>query len=367
MPRRGPFDQQVVQHRLTRRPGQRQDAAAAGLRREDDDLVVRPVDVGQPQRPDFASAQAVAGDQQQHRVVASAIRLVHLDRAEQATHLLPRQGARHLGEPVAPPQRHRAHQVRAAVPAQIHPPIEARQRRGEMVPRGAPQPNPAPAAERKQVVRAQRHQRGRAHRSAPADQEVTKVTSVVDHRRFGEPAITTQEPAVALDQLVVERLVHHDRRDGTLLAQHHQQMRQSPADRFFSMAHRAAATATPRQMTGEEVRDDPVITNLLTSQLFVHDPAEVNDGMPVVPTRSLGTAALTQPHGQPNGLGPERGLLPAHVEQPVPKRFVHCPPPRLVLEVKRRTGAKLYVKCRGTPDREVTDSATQLHITPDST
>ena len=83
-------------------------------------------------------------------------------------------------------------------------------------------------------------------------------------------------------------------------------------------------------MTREEVRDDPLITNLLTSQLFVQDPAEVNDGMPVVPTRSLRIAALAQPHGQPNGLCPERGLLPAHVEQPVPKRFVHCPPPRLV-------------------------------------
>jgi hypothetical protein len=45
MPRRGALGQQVVQHRLPHRPGQRQCAPAAGLRREDDDLVVRPVDV----------------------------------------------------------------------------------------------------------------------------------------------------------------------------------------------------------------------------------------------------------------------------------------------------------------------------------
>ena len=207
VPRRGAFGQQVVQHRLPGRAGQRQYAAPAGLRREDDDLVVRPVDVVQPQRPDLAPAQAVAGDQQQHGVVAPPVRLTHVDHAEQAAHLLPRQGAGHVGEPVAPPQRHRAYQLRAAVPAQIQPPVEAGQRRGQMVPRRPPQASPALAAEREQVVRAQRRQLGRAHRSAAADQEVAKVASVVGYRRFGEPAITTQEPAIALDQLPVGRLV----------------------------------------------------------------------------------------------------------------------------------------------------------------
>jgi hypothetical protein len=80
-------------------------------------------------------------------------------------------------------------------------------------------------------------------------------------------------------------------------------------------------------MIAEEVRDDLLIANLVASHLFVQEPTEVNDGVPVVPARSLGIAALAQPHGQPNGLCPERRLLPAHVEQPVPERFVHCPPP----------------------------------------
>ena len=118
-------------------------------------------------------------------------------------------------------------------------------------------------------------------------------------------------------------------------------MRQTPADRFFSTAHRAAVTATPRQMTAKEICNDLVIANLVATPLFVQEPAEVNHGVPVVPARSLGIAALAQPHRQPNGLRPERGLLPAHVEQPVPERFVHRPPPRLGLEVKRRASAEV--------------------------
>ena len=312
MPRRGAFGQQVVQHRLPRRPGQRQYAPAAGLRREDDDLVVRPVDVVQPQRPDLASAQAVAGDQQQHGVVAPAVRLTHVDHAEQATHLLPRQGAGHVGEPVAPPQRHRAHQVRAAVPAQIQPPVEAGQRRGEMVPRRAPQPSPALAAEREQVVRAQRHQLSRAHRSAAADQEVAKVAPVVGYRRFGEPAITTQEPAVALDQLA-GRAARPPTTGGMAPSSRSITSRCARPRRAGSSrtAHRAAVTATPRQMTGEEVRDDPLIANLVASPLFVQEPAEVNDGVPVVPARSLGIAALAQPHGSAEWPPPRAGPPPS--------------------------------------------------------
>jgi hypothetical protein len=205
--RRSSSGQQVVQHRLPGRAGQRQYAAPAGLRREDDDLVVRPVDVVQPQRPDLAPAQAVAGDQQQHGIVAPPVRLTNAGHAEQATHLLPRQGAGHVGEPVAPARWHSAHQVR-------------------------------PAA-----------------------------------------------------------------------------------------ARRAAVTATPRQMTGEEIRDDPLIANPVASPLFVQVPAEMTDGMPVIPARPPGVAALAQPLDQPNGLRFERGLLPAHVEQPIPERFVHRPPP----------------------------------------
>ena len=138
--------------------------------------------------------------------------------------------------------------------------------------------------------------------------------------------LLTQEPAIALDQLAVRRLVRRDRGEGAFLAQHHEQVRQAPAGRFFSSAHRAAVTATPRQMTGEEVRDDPLIANPVAFQLFVQVPAEVNDGVPVIPARPLGIAALAQPPDQPNGRS-ERGLLPAHVEQPIPERFVHRPPP----------------------------------------
>ena len=73
-------------------------------------------------------------------------------------------------------------------------------------------------------------------------------------------------------------------------------MPQAPADRFLSAAHRAAAvTATPRQMIAEEIRDDLLSANLAASQLFVQELAEVNDGVPVVPARSLGIAALAQP------------------------------------------------------------------------
>jgi hypothetical protein len=80
-------------------------------------------------------------------------------------------------------------------------------------------------------------------------------------------------------------------------------------------------------MTGEEARDDPLIMNPVTFQLFVQVPAEVNDGVPVIPARPLAIAALAQPLNQPNGLRSERGLLPPHVEQPIPERFVHRPPP----------------------------------------
>jgi hypothetical protein len=94
-------------------------------------------------------------------------------------------------------------------------------------------------------------------------------------------------------------------------------------------------------MTAKEICNDLVIANLIATPLLVQEPAEVNHGVPVVPARSLGIAALAQPHRQPNGLRPERGTLPAHIEQPVPERFVHCPPPRLGLEVKRRASAEV--------------------------
>jgi hypothetical protein len=45
-------------------------------------------------------------------------------------------------------------------------------------------------------------------------------------------------------------------------------------------------------MTGEEVRDDPLIAPPVTFQLFMQVPAEVNDGVPVIPARPPGIAAL---------------------------------------------------------------------------
>jgi hypothetical protein len=152
-----------------------------------------------------------------------------------------------------------------------------------MVPRRPPQASPALAAEREQVLRAQRRQLDRAYRSAAADQEVAKVAPVAGYRRFGEPSLMTQEPAVAPDQLAVGRLVRRDRGEGAFLAQHHEQVRQASTGRFLPPAHRAAVTATPRQMTGEEVRDDPLIANPAAFQLLVQVPAEVNDGVPVTP------------------------------------------------------------------------------------
>src|SRR5260370_12235437 len=130
-----------------------------------------------------------------------------------------------------------------------------------MVPRRAPQPSPALAAEREQVVRAQRHQLSRAHRIAAADQEVAKAASVPGHRRFGEPSIPAQETAVALDQLLVARLVRDDRGDVPLLAQHHQQKPQPPADRFFSPPRRTPAPPPPRPLTPTQNSND---TSILT-------------------------------------------------------------------------------------------------------
>ena len=84
---------------------------------------------------------------------------------------------------------------------------------------------------------------------------------------------------------------------------------QAPAGRFFSPARRTAVTATPRQMTGEEARDAPLIALPVAFQLFVQVPAEVNDGVPVIPARPLGIAALAQPLDQPGGLRSERDIL----------------------------------------------------------
>ena len=80
----------------------------------------------------------------------------------------------------------------------------------------------------------------------------------VRERLGGDLAYTT------VVTILSRRLVRRDRGEGAFLAQHHEQVRQAPAGRFFSPAHRAAVTATPRQMTGEEVRGDPLSANRFT-------------------------------------------------------------------------------------------------------
>jgi hypothetical protein len=49
----------------------------------------------------------------------------------------------------------------------------------------------------------------------------------------------------------------------------------------------------------------------------------VDHGVPVVPARPLGITHACAASGPPNGVLPQRGVLPSHVKQPVPKRFAH--------------------------------------------
>jgi hypothetical protein len=81
-------------------------------------------------------------------------------------------------------------------------------------------------------------------------------------------------------------------------------------------------------MTGEEARDDPLIALPVAFQLFVQIPAEVNDGVPVIPARPPGITALTQPLDQPD-------WPPVRAGHPL-------------------AGRKTYVKRWRTQDREVT-------------
>jgi len=77
------------------------------------------------------------------------------------------------------------------------------------------------------------------------------------------------------------------RGDGRLLAQHHEQVRQA---RRAGSSRRPAGggnSGTPAD-DGEEARDDPLIANPVAFQLFVQVPAEMNDGVPVIPARPLG-------------------------------------------------------------------------------
>ena len=228
----------------------------------------------------------------------------------------------------------------------------------------APQPSPAPAAEREQVVRAQRRQLGRAHRSAAADQEVAKVAPVVDHRRFGEPAITTQEPAIALDQLVVGRLVRHDRGEGALLAQHHEQVRQAPADRFFSLGPPGGGNSdTP----ADDRRGSPRRPPHREPGHFPSLRAGPRRGERRR-ARSPGTSAR---HSRARAAsGPAEWPLPPAGPPPSARRTARSRMLRALPTSTACVGGEAsrrrrnYVKRCRTPDREVTDSATQLHIRP---
>jgi hypothetical protein len=322
--RRRTIGQQVVHDGLARRPGQRQPATPAGLGRDDGDLVVHPVDVAQPQRPGLTPAQAVTGDEQEHGVAAPAARRVPAGHGEQPLHLLPGQGTRHAGKAVAPPQWHRADQMPGRVTLQVQPAAEPGQRRGQVVPRGAPQPRSAAATEHEQVLRGQRRQLGGAHCAAAAGQEVAKVAPVVDNRRLSQPPVTAQEPAITFDQSLIGRLVRHNRRERAFLAEHCAQVRQASPDLLLPPARRAPAAAARRKVTAEEVLDDRVIKDPFdTSRFLTQDTAEMNHGVSVVPAGSLRIPALAQPQDQPGGLWPQRRVLPPHVEQPVPECFVH--------------------------------------------
>lgn len=187
-----------------------------------------------------------------------------------------------------------------------------------------PQPRSAPAAEHQQVLRGQRHQLGGAHRVAAAGQEVAKVAPVAARRRLSQPPVTAQEPGITLDQFLIGRLVWHNRRERAFLAKHRAQVRQASPDPLLLPARRAPIAATHRKVTAKEVLDDRVIANPSgTSRLLMQDPAEMNHGVSVVPAGSLRIPALAQPQDQPSGLWPQRCVLPPHVEQPVPERFVH--------------------------------------------
>jgi hypothetical protein len=102
--------------------------------------------------------------------------------------------------------------------------------------------------------------------------------------------------------------------------------------------------------TGQEIRDDPLIANPIAFQLFVQVPAEVNDGVPVIPARPPGIAALAQPPDQPNGLRSEPGLLPAHAGQPFQNASCIAHLHDSCFEVKRRGAQNLCDRRHMTDD-----------------
>ena len=182
------FLHEVVQHSVADRTRQRQHAPPARLGRKDRDSVVLPADVPQAQGPDLAPAQPVGGNEEEHGVVAPGSSAI-LDDAQQGLHLVPRQGARNIGEAISPSQRHRTDQVRSPITLQVEPAEEPRERCRQVVPRRAPKRRPTIAAESEHVVGAQGRQILRVHGAAAADQEVAQVASVIDDRRLSEPPI----------------------------------------------------------------------------------------------------------------------------------------------------------------------------------
>ena len=92
--RGGPAASQVVEKRVPDRVGERQEQGRADFGPWHADLARPPVDVVEIERTDLAGAQAVGGDEHEHRVVASPLRRRAVDRAQERAHRLPRQCTR---------------------------------------------------------------------------------------------------------------------------------------------------------------------------------------------------------------------------------------------------------------------------------
>lgn len=91
---------QVIEERRPDLIGERQEQRRADFGPLDTDLSRPPGDVVEIKRADLARAQAVGGDEKEHRVVASTLLCRAVDRSQERTDRLPWQGAR---KPLAAP------------------------------------------------------------------------------------------------------------------------------------------------------------------------------------------------------------------------------------------------------------------------
>jgi len=194
-----------------------------------------------------------------------------------------------------------------------------------VVPRRDSENGPALATECQQVVLRQLRQLVGTDRVAAADPEVADIAPVGDDRGLGQPAGVTQEPAVALEQLGVERLDRYRVRDRAFLAQHREQVCQTAPHMPGSPPRPPVVAAADRQMPADEVLDGRLVESTWSdfSLRLVQDSAQVDHGVRVFPVGPVAIAALAQPLHQANGLAAQRRILPPRVEQTVPTCFLH--------------------------------------------